>query len=142
MSAAEGEFVDRLGLAMEQLGGPRTMGRIYAWLLICAPPDQSLTELATVLSVSKASVSSMSRQLLAAGMIERVPTTNRRHRYRVTGSGWTDVLRAQAGSRRLARLSSTSCTRVSAAGRIWEAVLAVWLTVRESRGCKNKGAIG
>jgi DNA-binding transcriptional regulator GbsR (MarR family) len=46
MSAAEGEFVDRLGLVMERLGGPSTIGRMYAWLLICAPPEQSLTELA------------------------------------------------------------------------------------------------
>ena len=40
MSPEEAEFVDRLGLFMEMLGGPRTMGRIYGWLLICDPPQQ------------------------------------------------------------------------------------------------------
>ena len=54
MSPEEAEFVDRLGLFMEMLGGPRTMGRVYGWLLICDPPQQSLTELAQTLSVSKA----------------------------------------------------------------------------------------
>ena len=38
MSPEEAEFVDRLGLFMEMLGGSRTMGRVYGWLLICDPP--------------------------------------------------------------------------------------------------------
>ena len=74
MSPEEAEFVDRLGLFMEMLGGPRTMGRIYGWLLICDPPQQSLTELAHTLSVSKASVSTVARQLQEGGMIERLPS--------------------------------------------------------------------
>jgi DNA-binding MarR family transcriptional regulator len=101
MSAAESEFVDRMGLVMVRLGGSQTMGRMYAWLLICVSPDQSLTELATVLDVSKASVSTVARQLLAAGMIGRVPAASRQHRYRVTAGGWTEVLRAQAAGMRM-----------------------------------------
>ena len=50
MSPEEAEFVDRLGLFMEMLGGPRTMGRVYGWLLICDPAQQSLTELAKTLA--------------------------------------------------------------------------------------------
>ena len=38
VSPEETEFVDRFGLFMEMLGGPRTMGRIYGRLLICDPP--------------------------------------------------------------------------------------------------------
>ena len=67
MSPEEAEFVDRLGLFMEMLGGPRTMGRVYGWLLICDPAQQSLTELAKTLAVSKASVSTVARQLQEAG---------------------------------------------------------------------------
>jgi biotin operon repressor len=59
------------------------MGRVYGWLLICDPPQQSLTQLADALSVSKASVSTVARQLQEAGMVERLPSPNRQHLYRV-----------------------------------------------------------
>jgi DNA-binding transcriptional regulator GbsR (MarR family) len=95
MSPEEAEFVDRLGLFMEMLGATRTMGRVYGWLLICDPPQQSLTELAQTLSVSKASVSTVARQLQEGGMIERLPSPTRQHRYRVTPSGFTSVLDTQ-----------------------------------------------
>jgi hypothetical protein len=49
----EAVFVDRLGLFMEMLGGSRTMGRVYGWLLISDPPQQSLTELAQTLSSAR-----------------------------------------------------------------------------------------
>jgi DNA-binding transcriptional regulator GbsR (MarR family) len=95
MSPEEAEFVDRLGLFMELLGGSRTMGRVYGWLLICDPPKQSLTELAQTLSVSKASVSTVARQLQEGGLIERLPSSTRQHQYRVTPGGFSGVLSAQ-----------------------------------------------
>ncbi|GAA2852700.1 hypothetical protein GCM10010517_10440 [Streptosporangium fragile] len=101
MSPKESEFVDRMGLVIERLGGPRTMGRIYGWLMICDPPHQSLTELATALGVSKASISTVARQLQEAGMIERFPAPNRQHRYRITPGGWARVLRVQLAGVRM-----------------------------------------
>jgi DNA-binding transcriptional regulator GbsR (MarR family) len=101
MSPEEAEFVDRLGLFMEMLGGPRTMGRVYGWLLICDPPQQSLTELAEALSVSKASVSTVARQLQEGGMIERLPSSTRQHHYRVTAGGFSSVLNTQLSRMKL-----------------------------------------
>jgi len=101
MSPEEGEFVDRLGLFFELLGATRTMGRVYGWLLICDPPQQSLTQLADSLSVSKASVSTVARQLLEGGMVERLPSPNRQHLYRVTPGGFTSVLETQLSLMRL-----------------------------------------
>ncbi|MQA97134.1 MAG: MarR family transcriptional regulator [Streptosporangiales bacterium] len=95
MEPQEGEFVDRMGLLMERFGGTRTMGRMYAWLMICEPPYASLTGLATELGVSKTAVSTVARQLETAGMIERVPAPGREHRYRVVAGGWAQVLRVQ-----------------------------------------------
>jgi DNA-binding transcriptional regulator GbsR (MarR family) len=95
MSPEEAEFVDRLGLFMELVGGSRTLGRVYGWLLICDPPKQSLTELAQTLSVSKASVSTVARQLPEGGLIERLPSSTRQHQYRVTPGGFSSVLSAQ-----------------------------------------------
>jgi DNA-binding transcriptional regulator GbsR (MarR family) len=101
MSPGEAEFVDRLGLFMEMLGGPSTMGRVYGWLLICDPPQQSLTELARTLSISKASVSTVARQLQEGGMIERLPSSTRQHLYRVTPGGFASVLDTQLSRMRL-----------------------------------------
>ncbi|RVX38427.1 DNA-binding transcriptional regulator GbsR (MarR family) [Nonomuraea polychroma] len=95
MDPRESEFVDRMGLIMERLGGTRTMGRLYAWLLICDPPDQSLTDLAVELGVSKTAMSTVARQLELTGMIERAPTPKREHRYRVVSGGWTHVMQVQ-----------------------------------------------
>ena len=95
MMPEEAEFVDRVGLFMEMLGATRTMGRVYGWLLICDPPQQSLSELTKALSVSKASVSTVARQLQDGGMIERLPSANRQHLYRVTPGGFSSVLDTQ-----------------------------------------------
>jgi DNA-binding MarR family transcriptional regulator len=95
ISPDEAEFVDRMGLFFETLGASRTMGRVYGWLMICDPPQQSLTELAATLSVSKASASTVARQLQEAGMIERLPSAARQHRYRITPGGFTHVLNVQ-----------------------------------------------
>jgi DNA-binding transcriptional regulator GbsR (MarR family) len=91
----ESEFVDRMGLVMERLGGTRTMGRLYAWLMICDPPHRSLTDLAAELGVSKTAISTVARQLEAGGMVERVPVAARGHHYRVSGGGWAYVMRVQ-----------------------------------------------
>jgi DNA-binding transcriptional regulator GbsR (MarR family) len=101
MSPGEAEFVDRMGLFFELSGGSRTMGRVYGWLLICDPARQSLTQLADTLSVSKASVSTVSRQLQEGGMVERLPSPTRQHLYRVTPGGFTSVLGTQASRMRL-----------------------------------------
>ncbi|MFI6737027.1 GbsR/MarR family transcriptional regulator [Nonomuraea sp. NPDC050451] len=95
MDQKETEFVDRMGLVMERLAGTRTMGRLYAWLLICDPPDQSLTDLAAELGVSKTMVSTVARQLEAGGMVERVPTSGREHRYQVVRGGWAQIMRGR-----------------------------------------------
>ncbi|WP_055401536.1 MULTISPECIES: GbsR/MarR family transcriptional regulator [unclassified Mycobacterium] len=101
MSPEESEFVDRLGLFFEMLGATRTMGRLYGWLLICHPPEQSLTRLADALSVSKASISTVARQLLEGGMVERLPSPDRQHLYRVTPGGFTSVLGTQLSLMRM-----------------------------------------
>lgn len=101
MAPEEAEFVDRLGLFFELLGATRTMGRVYGWLLICEPPQQSLTQLTEALSVSKASISTVARQLLDGGMVERLPSANRQHLYRVRPGGFTSVLETQLSLMRL-----------------------------------------
>ncbi|QUQ71352.1 GbsR/MarR family transcriptional regulator [Kutzneria sp. CA-103260] len=97
MSPEEAELVDRLGLLMETLGAPRTMGRIYGWLMVCDPPHQSLTELAAELNASKASISTMIRPMQEGGLVERLPSAARQHYYRLAPGGFTRLLQVQFG---------------------------------------------
>jgi hypothetical protein len=68
---AERRWVEEFGLLGESMGGPRMMMRLWAWLLICDPPQQSSAGIARALGVSRASVSMATRLLMAGGMIRR-----------------------------------------------------------------------
>lgn len=95
-SPGEREFVERIGLFFETMGSQRTAGRIYGWLMLCVPPHQSIADLASALGVSKASVSTLGRQLEQAQLIERVPVARtRQHHYQVRPGGWAQILRAR-----------------------------------------------
>jgi DNA-binding transcriptional regulator GbsR (MarR family) len=95
-SPGEREFVERLGLFFELLGGSKMMGRIYGWLMVAPASHQSITELAAALRASKASISTIIRQLEQGQMVERVPVpSSRQHHYRLTSGGWAQILRSR-----------------------------------------------
>jgi DNA-binding transcriptional regulator GbsR (MarR family) len=95
-SPGEREFVERLGLFFELLGASRTMGRIYGWLMVGPEPEQSITELAAALGASKASISTVIRQLEQGQLVERVPVPgSRQHHYRLRAGGWAQILRSR-----------------------------------------------
>jgi DNA-binding transcriptional regulator GbsR (MarR family) len=95
-SPGEREFVERIGMFFELLGSSRTMGRIYGWLMVGPEPEQSITELATALAASKASISTVIRQLEQGQMVERVPIPgSRQHHYRLKPGGWAQILRSR-----------------------------------------------
>jgi DNA-binding transcriptional regulator GbsR (MarR family) len=92
----EREFIERLGKFFETLGTARMMGRIYGWLMIAPQPRQSITELATALRASKASISTVIRQLELGQLVERVPVPgSRQHHYQLKSGGWAQILRAR-----------------------------------------------
>jgi DNA-binding transcriptional regulator GbsR (MarR family) len=85
----ERHFVEDIGLFFEQMGLPRMAGRIIGVLLISDPPVQSLTELAESLQASKSAISSATRLLLEADLIERVAgPVSRQEYYRFLSGGW------------------------------------------------------
>ncbi len=86
-------LVEEFGLLHEELGGTRMAGRVAAWLLLCEPPVQSLTNIADALGVSKAAASTAARSLLQAGLVERVSEPGRRgDSYRAVGGHMDSVL--------------------------------------------------
>lgn len=93
---AEQHYVEEFGLFWEQMGLPRMTGRILGWLLICDPPEQTMTDLTERLQASKSSISTGTRMLIQFGFIERVSLPGeRKDYYRLLPHLWTRVLAAK-----------------------------------------------
>ncbi len=85
-------FAEEMGLIFEAVGVPRMAGRIFGWLLICDPPQQSSPELSEVLHASKGSISTMTRQLIQIGLVERVVIPgDRRDYFQIKPNAWTQL---------------------------------------------------
>ena len=80
MDTATTQFTDRMGLLFAAEGQPPIAGRIFGYLLLSDDPC-SLDQLAKVLRVSKASVSTNARLLADKGVLERVCRPSDRHDY-------------------------------------------------------------
>ncbi len=85
-------FVEEMGLMFESVGLPRMAGRIFGWLLISDPAQQSSADLAAVLQASKGSISSMTRLLIQLGLIERTSVPgDRRDYFQVKPHAWSHM---------------------------------------------------
>ncbi len=90
----ERHFVEDISLYFEQMGLPRTAGRVLGMLLISDPVEQSLNDLCEVLQTSKSSISTTTRLLTEMGLIERVPSPMPRRLYfRFKPGGWITFMR-------------------------------------------------
>jgi DNA-binding transcriptional regulator GbsR (MarR family) len=82
-------WVEQVSVLLERDGLPRMAGRIFAWLLACDPPEQTMGELAVAVQGSKASMSTMTRLLVRSGLVEKVRAAGaRRDRFRVLPGRW------------------------------------------------------
>lgn len=89
-------FIEETGLMFELIGMPRMAGRIFGWLLISDPPQQSSTELADGLQASKGSISGMTRLLIQIGLIERVGMPGERRDYfQIRPHAWAQLMEQQ-----------------------------------------------
>lgn len=90
------QFVEEVALLLEQSGLNRTTGRILGWLLVCEPAHQSSRELADVLQVSRASISTGTRLLLRLKMVRKVPVQASRETYfALSETAWSDLMRGE-----------------------------------------------
>ncbi len=108
-------FVEELGALGPEVGIPRAMMRVIAWTMVCDPPDQSAHEIQAGLGLSAAAVSTATRQLIAAGMLERVSRRgDRRIYYRLASGSWDAPLDAKL--RALGRLRHVAERGIESAG--------------------------
>lgn len=72
------QYVEDFGATLAGLGLPPAYGRLMAWLLVCQPASQSVTEMAEATGMSKGSVSTSIRLIESAGLARRVARPGRR----------------------------------------------------------------
>ncbi len=94
--AAKLEFAEAMGIFFEKTGFPRMAGRIWGWLLICDPPEQTAAQIAETLQASRGSVSTMTRLLQIWG-VERIGIPGKRGGcYRIRSGSFVRLLHTEA----------------------------------------------
>jgi DNA-binding MarR family transcriptional regulator len=92
-------WVEELALLYEREGLPRMAGRIFGWLLVCDPPEQTMEELGAALGGSKGSMSTMTRLLVQMGLVARARRPGERSdRFRIPPEHWDRLWRARLQS--------------------------------------------
>jgi predicted ArsR family transcriptional regulator len=98
LSVDEEGFIESMGLFLERQGMPRIGGRILGLLMLKEGP-LALGEIAGLLRVSPASVSTNIRQLQASGTVEPASIPgDRRHYYVFNSAGWDHRLEVARSS--------------------------------------------
>jgi DNA-binding transcriptional regulator GbsR (MarR family) len=89
-------WVEQVSMLLERDGLPRMAGRIFGWLLVCDPPEQSMEDLAEAVQGSKASMSTMTRLLVQSALVEKVRAPGaRRDQFRIRPGQWQKLWRAR-----------------------------------------------
>jgi DNA-binding transcriptional regulator GbsR (MarR family) len=81
MRAEEQVFIERWSAILAQEGLPPVAGRLWAWLLVCDPPDQSVEQIANAIGASRGAISGAVRMLEPSGLIIRTKRRGDRHEY-------------------------------------------------------------
>jgi DNA-binding transcriptional regulator GbsR (MarR family) len=81
MTEGESAFVEEMGQALASYGMTPMAGRMWGWLLICEPPEQTAAEIAEALHASRGAISGTARILASAGMIRRTTRRGDRREY-------------------------------------------------------------
>jgi DNA-binding transcriptional regulator GbsR (MarR family) len=81
MTDGESRFVEEMGQMLASYGMTPMSGRMWGWLLICEPPEQTAAEIADALHASRGAISGTARLLANAGMIRRTTRRGDRREY-------------------------------------------------------------
>jgi DNA-binding transcriptional regulator GbsR (MarR family) len=81
MTPEEEMFIEAMGQTLGSSGMTPMSGRMWGWLLICDPPEQSAQDLATALHASRGAISGTARLLSDAGLIRRTTRRGDRKEY-------------------------------------------------------------
>ena len=81
MTPSESQFVEEMGQFLASLGMTPMAGRMWGWLLICEPAEQTAAEIADALHASRGAISGTARLLAGSGLIRRGTKPGDRREY-------------------------------------------------------------
>ena len=81
MRPEEQEFIDHWSRILAVEGFPPVTGRMWAWLLVCEPSDQTVEEIAHAIGASRGAISGAARMLEPSGLILRTKRRGDRREY-------------------------------------------------------------
>jgi DNA-binding transcriptional regulator GbsR (MarR family) len=81
VTQGESEFVEEMGQFLASLGMTPMAGRMWGWLLICEPAEQTAAEIADALQASRGAISGTARLLANAGLVRRSTRPGDRKEY-------------------------------------------------------------
>lgn len=81
MTDAEAAFVEEMGQYLGSVGMTPMAGRMWAWLLICVPAEQTAAQLAEELHASRGAISGTARILETVGFVKRASRRGDRREY-------------------------------------------------------------
>jgi DNA-binding transcriptional regulator GbsR (MarR family) len=99
------DFIDGFAHLMHsQRGVPLVGGRIFAYLLVCEPAEQTAAQISAAVGASLGTVSSMTRLLLGARLIERLTHRGERSAvYVISDGAMSSITRATIEAAQAAR---------------------------------------
>jgi DNA-binding transcriptional regulator GbsR (MarR family) len=97
MTESEAAFVESMGSYLASFGMTPMAGRMWGWLLICDPVEQTAADLAEALQASRGAISGTARILTTAGMIRRTRRRGDRREFFSSPPDGFDSLLANAG---------------------------------------------
>ena len=98
MTPGESEFVEEMGQFLASLGMTPMAGRMWGWLLICEPAEQTAGEIAGALHASRGAISGTARLLANAGLVRRTTRRGDRREYFSAPAEALDSMLANAAS--------------------------------------------
>lgn len=81
MTEGESEFIDAVAALLSSYGLPPMAGRMWGYLLICEPLEQTAAQLSEALHASRGAISGTARMLATAGFIRRSRRRGDRREY-------------------------------------------------------------
>ena len=81
LTPAQSRFIEEMGQFLGGYGMTPMAGRMWGWLLLCDPPEQTAAQIAEALGASRGAVSGAARILTTAGFIRRATRRGDRREY-------------------------------------------------------------
>jgi DNA-binding transcriptional regulator GbsR (MarR family) len=98
MTPGESDFVEEMGQFLANIGMTPMAGRMWGWLLICEPSEQTAGDIAEALQASRGAISGTARMLENAGLVRRTTRRGDRREYFSAPAAALESMLANAGA--------------------------------------------